>query len=426
MYGLKNPFGLRDGILYMIEDMTEEERGSKCNCICPSCEGRFIARLKDDNRRKHFAHDGEACDEVKAYLQGLYILLQEYLTNGNPLTLPPLGIAFPLEAEVTEERINFLEEYDPKRLAHIELTAGVSLAFECVEIVRDTKGYPEAIMAKRGHHTLAVVIKPPDTICKDFYVKRYRSYSTVSVIFDDADTIQTSTKQALFRALSENRVPVKWVYNASWVTKQDEIQKRREEYRDIKERERLEQEKLEQERKKKECLDREHLEKERQEKERLEAERLEKERLEKERLEKERLEQQKAEREAQIQRILESRRLEEERKKQERIEKERLEEERRQQEKLEKAYLNLENQLGSKYVSNEPHRQIDTRLPSVSIFEMCAQQDVKAIDRNGKRWKKCEKCHCTRPVDPYFTDYESPRGQNLGLCKECAENNNND
>lgn len=424
MSDLKNPFGLRDGILFMIEDMSPEERGKKCNCVCPSCEGHFIARLKDEHRRKHFAHDGEACDEVKAYLDGLYALLREYLAEGRALILPPLGIAFPLEAEVTEERIHFLEEYDPNRLAHIELTAGLSMTFDRVEIVRDARGYPEAIVTNRGRHTLAVVIKPPDTVCKDFYVKRYRSFSTVSVSFDDADAIQTSTKQALFLSLSENRVPVKWVYNASWKTKRDEIKKRREIYRDKKERERLEQEKMEQERKERERLNKERLEKESQEKERLEKERLERERLEKERLEKERREQRQAEWEAQKQRILENRRLKEERKDKERLEKEHLEEVRRQQEKLEKAYLDRENQLKPEYVSNESHRQIDTRLPSISIFEMCAQQDVRAIDRNGRRWKKCETCQRTRPVDPYFTDYESSRGQNLGLCKECAEKNN--
>lgn len=50
---LKNPFGMRNGKIVMIRDITTAERGAKCNCICPLCQAHFIAKL-GDIRQPHF------------------------------------------------------------------------------------------------------------------------------------------------------------------------------------------------------------------------------------------------------------------------------------------------------------------------------------------------------------------------------------
>ena len=78
MRDLKNPFGMRDGRVVMIEDIPENERGLKCRCFCPSCNDPFKARM-GDIRAHHFAHSGEGCDEEIAFLSGLYKLVQEYV-----------------------------------------------------------------------------------------------------------------------------------------------------------------------------------------------------------------------------------------------------------------------------------------------------------------------------------------------------------
>ena len=75
------------------------------------------------------------------------------------------------------------------------------------------------------------------------------------------------------------------------------------------------------------------------------------------------------------------------------------------------------------FQENESNK-VDPRKPT--ILDLLDQQEEIAFDSERKRWKKCEKCGIKRRVDPHFTDYESPLGQNIGLCKECAENNNND
>lgn len=81
MDGLRNPFAVRNGNIILIEDISKSERGLKCQCKCPSCNGDFIARL-GDVKIHHFAHSKEACDEVVAYTTGLYKLIHQVLKRG--------------------------------------------------------------------------------------------------------------------------------------------------------------------------------------------------------------------------------------------------------------------------------------------------------------------------------------------------------
>ena len=74
---LKNPFGIRDEKIILISDILPEEKGLKCNCVCPLCHGNFSAKL-GDKRAHHFAHDGKSCNETDAFLSGFYLFIKEY------------------------------------------------------------------------------------------------------------------------------------------------------------------------------------------------------------------------------------------------------------------------------------------------------------------------------------------------------------
>jgi len=82
MDGLRNPFAVRDDNIILIEDLSAAERGLKCQCKCPACDGDFIARMSDV-KAHHFAHSKDACDEVLAYTIGLYMLIQQVLRGGS-------------------------------------------------------------------------------------------------------------------------------------------------------------------------------------------------------------------------------------------------------------------------------------------------------------------------------------------------------
>lgn len=89
MKELKNPFALRksDGHIIMIADLSPEQRGKSCNCVCPECNADFLARM-GDIRVPHFAHSGESCDAVKALMGALYQLMQEALGESKRFTIP--------------------------------------------------------------------------------------------------------------------------------------------------------------------------------------------------------------------------------------------------------------------------------------------------------------------------------------------------
>ena len=86
---LKIPFALRksDCQIIMIADVSPEQRGKSCNCVCPECNADFLARM-GDIRVAHFAHSGEPCDAVKALTGALYQLMQEALNESKRFTVP--------------------------------------------------------------------------------------------------------------------------------------------------------------------------------------------------------------------------------------------------------------------------------------------------------------------------------------------------
>lgn len=137
---LRNPFGLQNGQIIMIEDIDKAHNGLRCNCVCPACKEPFVARMGNVNLH-HFAHSGKGCDEINAYMTGLYMLLSEYLTS-NKLYFPPVIVGFELSAyafwtqeNVVEHSWLMSESREPDR--EILLYQQSKMDFDKAEIVRN-------------------------------------------------------------------------------------------------------------------------------------------------------------------------------------------------------------------------------------------------------------------------------------------------
>lgn len=216
--GVKNPFGLRDGNLILIEDLSKAEKGLRCNCMCPACHEPFEARM-GDIRRHHFAHSGEGCDEVNAYLAGLYMLLAEYLSSGRPLRLPPVIIGFDLSAhyKITANNVGehiWLQSKFVDKDHEIEVYPSKSILFDEAVIHKNSSGKHLAILCKAKGRYLAVRVTPPSTVCKTTVVSKFQNYPTIEINFSEAaDMIQMSSREEFFRYLSNNSEIFKWIYN---------------------------------------------------------------------------------------------------------------------------------------------------------------------------------------------------------------------
>lgn len=85
---IKLPYGLRDGQLVTIDEV---DRGLSCNCVCPTCNNKLIAR-KGDIKEHHFAHyKSEDCD--KGIETATHIISKEFIKEAESIATP--AIYFP-------------------------------------------------------------------------------------------------------------------------------------------------------------------------------------------------------------------------------------------------------------------------------------------------------------------------------------------
>ena len=375
---LRNPFGLRGNQIILIEDIPKSENGLRCDCVCPACKEPFEARM-GDIRRHHFAHSGQGCDEINAYLTGLYMLLNEYLSSVQPLFLPPVIVSFELSAYYYLTNENITEHTKLISISHdkdheICLYNSKTIRFTSSTIVKNSSGRPKAIIAEAHNRQLAIRITPPDTVCKFGTVSQYQNYPTIEIdLSGAADMIQKSQKSTIFKYLMSNHAIYNWLYNPKISEAYPQIIKHSKAYFDAAQ---ARMKKEEEERKAKAALQAEEAKK------RLEEFRQQEE--ERERIREEHL----------------RNHAEELCRKQEEYEKKQAEEKALQEEKARLA------------------KEEKYNLGLSAVKDKFTQQEIIVRDRFKKRWVKCEKCG-TIKQDVEFVSYGGTNRVNLGICRDC-------
>ncbi len=84
------PIGYRNGKILYIDEV---ESGLNCNCVCPKCGNKLVAK-KGEKKRHHFAHYqsdtiGEVCDFGAE--TALHLAAKEIIKNNNQILLPSLS-----------------------------------------------------------------------------------------------------------------------------------------------------------------------------------------------------------------------------------------------------------------------------------------------------------------------------------------------
>src|SRR5580658_8030351 len=82
---IKLPFGLQNGKLV---DISSVESGLACNCVCPSCGQRLVAKKGEINQH-HFAHHN-AIECEGAVETALHIYAKNILEKHKRMVLPPV------------------------------------------------------------------------------------------------------------------------------------------------------------------------------------------------------------------------------------------------------------------------------------------------------------------------------------------------
>jgi len=227
MAELKNPFGLRDGKVIMIADLGTDERGLACDCVCPLCHDHFEARL-GSKRVHHFAHNGTGCDQLSAYLLGLYSVLKEYLLSGAAFPVPELGISYPggLIPLSNEKGVKSGRYFYGRNagLKYSKVCQAFSKCFDNCEIISSEKTKcPTALIAHYKERRLAFVIKPPNTVCKDFEVKPFGDIATLKLdLTPYGNSIANSTTKEMQRIFCMDGI-CSWLYSPSVKSEIDKI-----------------------------------------------------------------------------------------------------------------------------------------------------------------------------------------------------------
>ena len=84
-------FGMREDKIVHISEIPEEERGLNCNCTCPNCGDRLIARLGPVNEHC-FAHENSECSTSAAKQTALHMLAKEIIEEHKKLLFPSIEI----------------------------------------------------------------------------------------------------------------------------------------------------------------------------------------------------------------------------------------------------------------------------------------------------------------------------------------------
>lgn len=226
---VRNPIAIRKNTteVVMISDIDiDTERGLKCNCVCPDCTVDFIARMGEINQH-HFAHSSKGCDEAQAYIKGIYLLLKEIVEEKSKLMLPPLYAYYNFSPYMTKGNLRAYVWSDSRkskyRREEMMIFDSISLIFDSAEIEYERKN-PAALVLTCKNSKLAIVVAPPNTICKTYMAEKYKDMATLEIDFRNKDEwFHSNTTQEIKKRLLSSYEDMYWIYNNKIEDKFDSI-----------------------------------------------------------------------------------------------------------------------------------------------------------------------------------------------------------
>ena len=255
MPSLKNPFGEKDGKLILISDISPEENGKKCGCICPICKGDFQAKNKGTIRQPHFAHLGKPCNETIAFMTALYKFFRQSIESSGTFCPPSVYANFSGLAADQRAWLNTIRAYTNFSTIQLDKAEVVleSHPFEvekCEVVCK--KELPEALLltAKEKQRNLAVIVVPPATICKEQQAPQpYNQLPTLAIYIDKNVNFYELHSEQLMKKIEKLDFQTEWIKNnklkrleEKWLEKK--LQEHQFEYEKIKEQQKDTQKKL--------------------------------------------------------------------------------------------------------------------------------------------------------------------------------------
>jgi hypothetical protein len=183
-------------LTYAIKDsklthISEVERGLECNCVCPKCGAKVLAR-KGNIKVHHFSHyDVDECEG--AYETSLHLLAKEILTEAGHLRVP----------SVIVRNITFNDQI---------LYNSQDIQFDSVEVEKNLFNFTPDILIQAYGVKLIIEIRVTHKVDD---IKREKivlsNISTIEV--DLSDISREITKEILSPIIIDKVEKKKWLYN---------------------------------------------------------------------------------------------------------------------------------------------------------------------------------------------------------------------
>jgi hypothetical protein len=217
-------YGLKDNKLYHIDEV---EQGLKCDCTCPNCNEKLIARQGEINEH-HFAHTTKECDITIAQETALHYIAKSILEEYKIIRLPTFNIhnksAFlgrkifkELDHRINKESlINTFSDSDNQELV---------CRFDKVLLEHKQKDIIPDLYCEYGDKKLLIEIAVTNFINETKSTKiKEQQIDTIEINLSEyKDKIETLTKHRLADILIDEIELKKWIYNSQYNDKINEI-----------------------------------------------------------------------------------------------------------------------------------------------------------------------------------------------------------
>lgn len=215
---IKLPFGVRDNKIVHISEILPDEKGLKCNCICPKCGERLIAKM-GPVRIRHFSHSNVECRN--ALETALHRFAKEILQKNMQLKLPDLTIEYDENFQILKDSNTidtYYEDYIKYEGIHtekIEIVKNFILKFDKIELERKINNIIPDIIVYKNNIPLMIEIAVTHFVNEEKLKKIKKiSISTIEINLnaDDIDYVHFDRDIIENMIINETKNK-KWIFN---------------------------------------------------------------------------------------------------------------------------------------------------------------------------------------------------------------------
>jgi hypothetical protein len=194
--------GLQEGIL---KHISEVANGLKCECVCPACNKKLIAR-KGEKRSHHFAHYKNP--ECKFGAQtAIHLLAKEILEKSEKIKIPPIPPAF-LNTEIEKTNDKFISHGEFQEISE-EYEVTIDKVY--LEKKLRHKFIPDVIIVAKDKQ-LIIEIAVTHFVGRQ-KIEKIKKEQISALDIDLSKVANFDSREELEHLIIENIKNKKWLYN---------------------------------------------------------------------------------------------------------------------------------------------------------------------------------------------------------------------